>query len=174
MRRSFYTVLISVMCAVWHNPLWADDSLCHTGEETIFSCPVGRGKTVSVCATELKKSQFQVQYRFGHINQPELLLPENPIEYVKYVEGNQSSGARGGDSFIRFKSGEYSYTVRDLWGAPATDGTGCTPKSCSNIGIIVEKAGALISRKDCTGLASPFKEGFLSRYDIPISDNWPE
>ena len=154
--------------------LQAHPSLCDAKDEAVFSCPIERGKFISVCMHEKETGVFQAQYRIGQKGRLEFALPGPASASLLQVEGNQSSGARGGDSFIRFaSSSEYVYTVWDSWGAPAMDQTGCPARGCSNSGVVVERSGKIVSRKRCPGPGIPFEDGVLVRYGIVKSEHWP-
>jgi len=89
------------------------------------------------------------------------------------VEGNQSQGARGYDHFIRFKSGDYSYTVRDYWSGCPSPGQAKCPKEGSFAGVLVAKSGRVVGKNHCIGSITSMASDALLQLSIPVSEDWP-
>ncbi|WP_282009154.1 hypothetical protein [Brevundimonas aveniformis] len=81
------------------------DGHCHADERTVYNCPFGDGRVVSVCA-----GPDDIAYRFGPLDDPELELLRDPAgEGVHYsVERRRGEGRQ---SQIRFENGNYDYIV---------------------------------------------------------------
>lgn len=159
----------------------ASESLCKGDEKIVFSCPVGHAKMVSVCASKSLANGGYIQYRFGRENHIEISIPMNGKQYTKFVEGNQSGSTPNSRSFIRFKSGMYSYAVYDFQYQPVSPNSGgCDTESglCGGDGVIVENSGRVISRLNCQGLyghdITNSIDDYLKQLDIPSSDDWPK
>jgi hypothetical protein len=166
--------LAAIFLAVIPTAVMAAPSLCTPHEQVVFSCPLAGGKAVFVCAVESPKGHYQLVYRASTKHKVVLTLPELGAEGQAMVSGNQSQGARGGDGFVRFNRGDFSYVAQDIWGGPAVDGPGCGPRSCGFKGVIIERAGRVVSRSECITPGETFAEGVLARYGVPVSDLWPE
>jgi hypothetical protein len=80
-------------------------------ETVVFSCAVGE-RVASVCAAQQAETHRYLQYRYGMLGRPELMLPSidqppgfntDSMAYFNYIGD--------GNGFIRFKNGRYSYIV---------------------------------------------------------------
>lgn len=80
-------------------PVDASATQCVQGETHLYSCPMGNGRTVSVCV-----GNRQVSYRFGPQGDPEIDLT---------VAAGRPGLWSGGQSqpHLRFRSGAYDYVV---------------------------------------------------------------
>lgn len=62
-----------------HHLAATTQSLCLAGEKTYLSCPVSRGRTVSVCGSRDPQGRALLQYRVGVPgNNLELRFPDEP------------------------------------------------------------------------------------------------
>ena len=67
----------------WSHPSSTESSpsltLCSPAEETYFSCPIGRGRVISVCGSKEKPADELLQYKVGMLGgNPELAYPDHP------------------------------------------------------------------------------------------------
>lgn len=89
------------------------DSLCVTGENALFTCPIGK-KRVSVCASkDLDESKGVMQYRFGTSDKLELVYPEVPAHPSKHFRYQRTySRVESADiQELEFQRGNVSYAV---------------------------------------------------------------
>lgn len=88
-------------------------SLCAPDEVAIFSCRLGTGRIVSLCASpDLGESTGTLRYLYGREGRPELVHPEPGTKPAEaFTRG--IVGAGYGD-FIRFRRGDTSYTLESL------------------------------------------------------------
>jgi hypothetical protein len=117
-------------------------SHCAPKEKVIFSCATANAKIISLCSSStLTSSEGYLQYRFGPAGKPELVYPatrEHPSEYFQF--GNLLY-AGGGGEFLRFKNGEYTYTLFSA----VIKGEG------DQVGVVVNKSGEQIAYLPCKG-----------------------
>ena len=87
-------------------------SLCLPTEKDYFSCPVSRGRTVSVCGAHDEVSGALVQYRIGVVGMPpEFVYPAQPGLAAGAFEFIDSGSAKSSLLNLRFKSGRTTYVV---------------------------------------------------------------
>ena len=87
-------------------------SLCLPTEKDYFSCPVGRGRTVSVCGAHDEVGAALVQYRIGAEGMPpEFVYPARPSPPTGAFEFIESGSAKSSLLNLRFKSGRTTYVV---------------------------------------------------------------
>jgi hypothetical protein len=156
----------------------AAESLCKSDERIVFSCPVSRARTVSVCVSAAAPDARHVQYRFGSPGHIELAIPSHAQDARTVVDGG-SGGGRSHGAFIRFRSGDYAYTVMSLLSTPSDPETGCNGGPCERLGVNVDKGGKTIARLNCRGTVgaeiTDFPEQFPERFGIPpAKDYWPD
>jgi len=167
---------------VLSTPAFPSETLCSSSEEVVFSCQVQRGKTISVCASPSNQGGAKIAYRFGTTKKIELELTADTSQESPPIEYNSTLGTRASESFVRFRSGEYMYTVQNYWdGCPWV---GQLPKDCKKYsdfaGLLVYKSEKLITRRACTspGTGTRHQSGIntevMSRLRVPVSEKWPE
>jgi hypothetical protein len=117
-------------------------TLCTSEEEVIFSCTTKKEKTVSLCSSApLTATAGYLQYRFGAVDQdPELTYPTTREHPSRHFEAGTLMYSGGGGAYLKFKSGEYAYTV--------FTGIG---KGWEKEGVVVEKSGSQLAYLPCQG-----------------------
>lgn len=89
-----------------------DPTLCAANEDIYFSCPLGNGRIVSICAHGNKfPSAGYVQYRYGSLGNVELVYPPRrtpPESIFYYVNATEGSVNR---DVLKFKNGRYVYVL---------------------------------------------------------------
>lgn len=132
-------------------------TLCASGEDVYFSCPLLGGKVVSVCAygnTDPKSGY--VQYRYGLMDNIELIYPikkSPPLGRFFLVDASEGSVNLG---LIKFKVGRYTYIVAQAFVSFLTvlkDGEVIFRKSCDAGGH------AFINRAALKGIETVPKSG---------------
>jgi len=112
-------VLVTILFTVLSVQAFAENSHCSKEEKVVFSCAVDK-KVVSICASQnLSPTAGYMQYRFGKIDAPELLIPKMSEHPIRHVEVDAYQAASGQSGTISFKSGEYSYAVH--WSSYRSD-----------------------------------------------------
>jgi len=90
---------------------WALETHCASDETIVFNCRTGK-KVVSICASKaISANTGYVQYRFGKLKRPELILPATKSPPTADIQANSLTFAGGGGAYIRFKRDEHSYVV---------------------------------------------------------------
>jgi len=117
-------------------------SLCARGEQVIFSCGVGR-KMVSVCGD--RRGGPHAQYRFGAPGDIELAFPGPGQSGLTYAREMYSGG---GALQLRFSTGGYDYAVYSRTVRTGFGRGGNNPHFSD--GVMVRRAGRLISNRSCT------------------------
>jgi hypothetical protein len=86
---------------------------CSPDEKVMFSCSTGNMIFASVCASnDLSKTSGYIQYRFGRIGSPELVVPETTsIHPSKVTSGNIIKYSGNSGTFLRFTNREYGYVI---------------------------------------------------------------
>lgn len=105
----------------------ASATQCVQGETHLYSCPMGGGRTVSVCV-----GNRQVSYRYGPQGDPEIDLTV-PAGRPGLWAGGQSQ------PHLRFRSGAYDYVVY----------SGRQPDGVERSGVLVLRGGDEIRRLAC-------------------------
>ncbi len=128
---------------------YAQPSHCTPQELTVFNCSVGH-KVISICTSHFLSPQSgYLQYRFGVVGSPELIIPNQKIPPNHLVSGNTLTFAGGGGAYLRFMRKRYHYIVY------AAIGRGWGEKA----GVSVEKNGQgranLICRDQPSSLLGP-------------------
>ncbi len=151
----------------------SEKTLCSSSEEVVFSCQLQRGKTVSVCASPSNQGCAKIAYRFGTTKKIELELTADTSQESPPIEYNGTMGSRASEYFVRFRSGEYTYTVQTQWdGCPWPGQTHCK-KYSDFAGLLVYKSEKLITLRACTSPGTAINTELLSRLRVPVSDKWP-
>ncbi len=118
----------------------AHGSHCENAEKTLFSCFVSN-KVVSVCASpNLSPTDGYMQFRFGRLKAPELLIPKLNEHPLKYVDAETYQAASGQNGALTFTNGDYAYTV--YWESYRSDRS--APNGSS---VWLEKSGLSTSHK---------------------------
>jgi hypothetical protein len=156
--------LIAAVLLVLSGPAFPNDKLCGLSESVVFSCPVERGKTISVCASSSSQKEWKIAYRFGTSNKIDLALITGTSPEATTVEYNHELLARAYNTFVRFKSGEYAYAVQQQW-----DGA-----DSFFAGVKVYRVGKLVARLECIGARTSLNFELLQQSRIPVSGYWPE
>lgn len=112
-------------------------SFCSTAEVAVFHCSTG-AKQVSVCASRTATPQAgSLRYLFGKPGRaPEITLPARSTPPARSASADTLTFSGGGGAWLRFRSGEYAYTVFTATGRSGPDG----PRW--------EREGLLVERKD--------------------------
>lgn len=119
--------------------VYGQPSHCTSQELIIFNCSIGK-KIASVCASHsLSPQSGYLQYRFGVVGSPELIIPNRKIPPNHSVSGNTLTFAGGGGAYLRFIRKRYHYIVY------TAIGRGWGEKS----GVSVEKNGQRLSNFIC-------------------------
>lgn len=112
-------------------PYDATGTHCHGGEDVIFSCDTG-GKVVSVCASK-DLSNPSIQYRFGKLGSPEIIVPDRADDFhgkvlAYHLNVGGSAEARG----IEFANDGFTYGINGIQGYiyVAKDGNGIAEFTC--------------------------------------------
>jgi hypothetical protein len=161
--------------------LWAATTHCTPNEQVIFSCPTGKQKIVSVCASQdLSSNSGYLEYRFGKPGALEIVLPAGGKDPTDAAEAGTFSSMNGSAaSFIRFKKGDYAYVT---YSAEVSDGVAAdgTRNWMSQEGVVVEKSGKLLANLLCKegaddNMSADFlyetagfpRNEFMEGFDIP-------
>ncbi len=121
---------------------------CGQDEQTVFTCPVQGGKTISVCGKD-----GEVEYRFGD-RLPELAIKGGRFASVPY------SG--GGEAQIAFANGDTQYIVFSrIVRTNFTAGEPNNPEFTDGVAIV--RGGELIGEKLC-------KSGSAESIDVNASE----
>lgn len=172
-RRTHGLVAIAFLL-VLSTPAFPGDTLCGAAEEVVFSCQVQRGKTVSVCASSRNQRTAIISYRFGSAKKIELELTADTSQASPPIEHNGTMGTRAYQHFVRFKSGEHTYTAESYWdGCPMPGGIRCK-KHSDFTGILVAKSDKILARIACTSPGIGPDTDLLSQFGVPVSEQWPE
>jgi hypothetical protein len=92
-----------------------EGTLCGEGEDVYFSCPLGNGKTVSICAKDnFSPNRGYVQYRYG-IESNVFVYPEKNISPGKIFGISDVSEGSIRGLHLKFSSGAYAYVVSSVW-----------------------------------------------------------
>jgi hypothetical protein len=121
--------------------LAAQGSLCARGEVVIFQCGIGR-KMVSVCGGRTPAPH--AQYRFGAPGNIELAYPGPGQSGLTYAREMYSGG---GALQIRFSNGGTDYAV---YSRTVRTGFNGRNNPHSSDGVMVRRAGRLLSNRSCT------------------------
>ena len=121
----------------------AAPGLCTQQEDSFFSCPLGNGKIVSVCAPynpSAKAAYSSVIYRYGTPEKIELSLTANRADFGSLVSVNESTSEKPieDDLYLRFSSHQFSYVTY------AAVGTGFSLQ-----GVAAFEGGKLLSNTSC-------------------------
>jgi len=125
-------------------------SFCSSAEVAVFHCRTRGGKQVSVCASRTAKAQAgTLQYRFGmRGGVPEILLPAKPTPPARSASADTLMFAGGGGAWLRFRSGEHTYTVFTAMGRWGPGGAHAEKE-----GVVVERAGRQVAFLPCEDVA---------------------
>jgi hypothetical protein len=174
MVRAPCSVLTQTLFLVLSAPAYSNSSLCKTAEEVVFSCQVENGKSVSVCATRFSPEGANIAYRFGSENGIELELVADTSRKSPPIEHNWASGTRAYSYFVRFYSGEFSYTIQNHWdGCPGPGETRCK-KYSDFTGVLVSRSEKLLARHTCKPNSIGIDSELLDELNVPISEKWPQ
>jgi hypothetical protein len=114
---------------------------CVPGETVFFSCSVG-AKTVSVCgSSNLSAQSGWVEYRYGPIGSPELVLPRTRVHPRGVVQAGTWAFSGGGGAFLQFRGRPYTYAVY------TAIGRGWREKA----GVVVRKGDKTVANLPCRG-----------------------
>lgn len=164
MIRTAHRSIAAVVLLVLSTSAFPNDTLCGSSEGVVFSCPVQRGKIISVCTSSSSQKEAKIAYRFGTSKKIDLDITADSSPETTAVEYNHELLARAYNTFVRFKSGEYAYTVQQQW-----DGA-----DSFFAGVKVYEAGKLIARRECNGARTSLDFRLLQQSRIPVSNHWPE
>jgi len=123
-------------------------SFCTASENVVFSCKTG-SKLVSVCVSkDASRSRGALHYRYGKpaSREPlEIILPGTPSTPRIAATGQNVTFSGGGGSWLRFKSGIYSYVIYSGIGRWGRNG-----ETIEKQGVAIERSGKLASTLPCT------------------------
>lgn len=125
-------------------------SFCSTAEVAVFHCPTRGGKQVSVCASRTATAQTgTLQYRFGKRGgAPEIRLPAKATPPARSASADTLMFSGGGGAWLRFRSGEHTYTVFTAMGRWGAGGVHAEKE-----GVVVERAGRQVAFLPCEDIA---------------------
>jgi len=127
----------------------SSNSHCTAAETTVFACRIGR-KSVAVCASaDAAADAGTLHYRYGVADASaplELVLPKVRSLPAQSALGEAQPFAGGGGSWLRFRSGDYSYVVYSGIGRWGQNG-----ETLEKQGVVVERGGTAIATLPCTG-----------------------
>lgn len=155
---------IAVILLVLSASAFTNDTLCSSSESVVFSCLVERGKTISVCAYSPEQKEGKIAYRFGSTKKTDLNITADMSSETEVVEYNHKLLARAYNTFVRFKSGQYTYAVQQQWDGDAA----------FFAGVKVYRAAKLVVRRECSSARTSLDFELLRQSQIPISNHWPE
>ncbi len=122
-------------------------SFCTPAETVVFACRTG-AKMASVCASrDAGPNGGTLQYRFGKLDGSEPLeqiLPEGQVAPARAATGESVSFSGGGGAWLRFRKGQFTYTVYTgigNWGPKGEKRT--------KAGLHVEHAGKPLATLKC-------------------------
>lgn len=114
-------------------------SLCEAGESAVFSCGVGGGKLVSLCASaDLSEHAGTLAYRFGRPGRLELAFPETPAHPRTLFRRGSIASAGGSGDFVSFSRDAHTYT---LWADAGPSG--------EHAGVAVLQEGRAVASLAC-------------------------
>jgi hypothetical protein len=100
-------------------------TLCSADEETYFSCPISRGRLISVCGSKGKAADELLQYKVGTLaGSPELVYPDRPAAAKGRFEFVDPTLAKARLLNLRFKVAGTAYVVYRYSGAFAESAAG--------------------------------------------------
>ena len=125
-------------------------SFCSTAEVAVFHCPTRGSKQVSVCASRTATAQTgTLQYRFGKRGgAPEIRLPAKATPPARSASADTLMFSGGGGAWLRFRSGEHTYTVFTAMGRWGAGGVHAEKE-----GVVVERAGRQVAFLPCEDIA---------------------
>ncbi|WP_198403264.1 hypothetical protein [Acidovorax delafieldii] len=133
-------ILSAVCFSLFSGLCWAGTSisLCSADEIVFLSCSLGH-KLLSVCASkDLSSDRGYIEYRFGKQNLIELRYPDKSLPPKQAFTFLALGTGQAVENSLRFRNGEYTYTVYSVGG-----------RTFEDHGVYVRKDNALISRQAC-------------------------
>ncbi|MSP76042.1 MAG: hypothetical protein EXR12_07895 [Rhodospirillaceae bacterium] len=121
-------------------------SFCTPAETVVFACRTG-AKMASVCASKDTGPKGTLQYRFGKLDGSEPLeqiLPEGQVAPGRAASGESVPFSGGGGAWLRFRKGQFTYTVYTgigNWGPKGEKRT--------KAGLHIEHAGKPLATLKC-------------------------
>lgn len=108
-----------------HGAVPLAQTLCSAAEETYFSCPISRGRLISVCGSKGKAADELLQYKVGTLAEnPELVYPDRPAVAKGRFEFVDPILAKARLLNLRFKVAGTAYVVYRYSGAFAESAAG--------------------------------------------------
>ncbi len=168
-----YRIMIFLFIS-WSSTVLAGDkpSQCARAEQVVFNCHVGK-KVLSLCMAKPAPGQKgYMQYRFGPLNQPELVFPKD----LQPAAGNfffSSTGyAGGGEARVRFSINAYDYIIYSKITSGPPEKGGYRDKDV-NAGLIVLNNKKKIGKFQCAESNADFNfpDDYLKEEDF---DDGPE
>ncbi|MBK8287112.1 MAG: hypothetical protein IPK97_20860 [Ahniella sp.] len=164
-------VLVSGVEAIADAAPAGKNSWCTDSETVIFACRTG-GKLVSVCASsDAAENAGSVQYRFGvpeGEGKIELTLPKGVVVPAKAANGASVPFSGGGGAWLRFRNGDYAYTVYSGIGRWGPNG-----ETIEKQGVVVERKGEQVTNLPCTGpRTSELGPEWLEQVGITDNEEW--
>lgn len=121
-------------------------SFCTPAETVVFACRTG-AKMASVCASKDAGPKGTLKYRFGKLDGSEPLeriLPEGQVAPARAASGESVAFSGGGGAWLRFRKGQFTYTVYTgigNWGPKGEKRT--------KAGLHIEHAGKPLATLKC-------------------------
>jgi len=164
LQRFFSCVALVPMTAIAGDP-----GHCAAGETVVFSCGIGADKVASIClAPKSNKHREYLQYRYGVLGKPEILLPaidQAPgfnTDAMAYI-----NPLGDGNGYIRFRSGRYSYIAYAFSSRASKSADNSAPGWDNWYGIAVERDNKILKLLHCNrffGLQSEIDPTFLAKH----------
>lgn len=129
----------------------AENTLCGTDENVVFSCHVGK-RIVSLCRPAA--GEKALVYRFGAAGRPELVFPESGHAGGPGFTRSEAVRFGGGSTSVSFVRGEYRYSVYSQLGR--SEGPERTPEV--EDGVLILRNGKPLRRLVCDDGGEGFRE----------------
>lgn len=146
-----------------------DPGHCAIGETVVFSCGIGANKVASICvAPKSNKHREYLQYRYGVLGKPEILLPaidQAPgfnTDAMAYI-----NPLGDGNGYIRFRSGRYSYIAYAFSSRASQPADNSAPGWDNWYGVAIERDDKVLKLLHCNrsfGLQSEINPSFLAKH----------
>lgn len=147
----------------------SDPGHCVAGEAVVFSCGVEANKVVSICvAPKSNGHRKYLQYRYGVLGKPEILLPAIDRAPGFNTDGMAYINPLGdGNGYVRFRSGRYSY-IAYAFSSRASLSADNSARGWDNwYGLAIERDDKILKLLHCNrffGLQSEIDPTFLAKH----------
>jgi len=150
----FEIFFITLSIVGWAN---ANDTLCHEGQRTEFTCTTSHGKIVSICSVSTEAANGGLIYLFGKKNKIEMNFVGAAPNHTIYYEVLPTYG--GSDERMWFDSGDYRYVIYSQNGRSSGE-------YYDRAGVYINKGGRLISNVKCNDESHFRSEDFLNTLEV--------